>query len=770
MPQLWLGPLLILITSAYLYHKLPWIPRVKMATRIHDKVYAYCTAARSVSSELALDPSKSPKHISEKLYGGQHPAVVQLPQAHERKPASKEDLQRARASGNWGSAEPSELFLQCFHDALCALNHDPLEGMVSPSLMGSTGTIPLTIIAPLPDIARHMSNLIVRAEREVFLATNFWIASDASRLITDAFLELSKRAGQRGQRVVVKVMYDRGNIKQVLDNHQIMTVEQYTAAMVKLPSPSEIPNIDMEVQNFHRPMLGTFHAKYMVVDRKLAVVQSNNIQDNDNLEMMTHIEGPIVDSLYDTALLSWEKELKPALPCLDTPATALNWSTFDDSTFRALFQESGSKVPNATQLQNGGTSTMRDGNVSSQNEFVPPSQNEGFPNTQNEVSSMPRNEVLQTKEDGEVSTTNNEGTSIIQNRTLDSPKMQSGNISPTHHGNPPSIHNADGTAALPMHLPGDPHYDSDIASEIRRLQSNLTPAHGESLLDPITRHLNLATKQTDTKGNAPESALSQTSQFTPLIPHAPHAQFPMALVNRAPFGAPNNSCLTVPQNQAWLSAIRHAKSSVFIQTPNLNATPLLPALLDAVRRGVEVIYYVCLGYNDAGELLPGQGGTNEMAAASLHKQLSKPEDAEAKKLLKIHYYVGKDMDEPIHNKFHKRSCHIKLLIVDGHIGIQGNGNMDTQSWCHSMEVNIMIDSHTICQGWLDGIARNQSKYYPFPPSPINTTLCVKIRTNAQHRHRDIRPRLSRRWRLAQPYHRRRSRRRDRQRSRTILMG
>lgn len=39
--------------------------------------------------------------------------------------------------------------------------------------------------------------------------------SDASRLITDGLKELSKRAGARGERAVVKIMYDRGNVKQV---------------------------------------------------------------------------------------------------------------------------------------------------------------------------------------------------------------------------------------------------------------------------------------------------------------------------------------------------------------------------------------------------------------------------------------------------------------------------------------------------------------------------------------------------------------------------
>jgi hypothetical protein len=48
-------------------------------------------------------------------------------------------------------------------------------------------------------------------------------------------------------------------------------------------------------------MFGTFHSKSMIVGRKIAVISSNNIQSNDNCEMATHLEGPIVDSLYDFA-------------------------------------------------------------------------------------------------------------------------------------------------------------------------------------------------------------------------------------------------------------------------------------------------------------------------------------------------------------------------------------------------------------------------------------------------------------------------------------
>ncbi len=32
---------------------------------------------------------------------------------------------------------------------------------------------------------------------------------------------------------------------------------------------------------------------------------------------MTHLEGPIVDSFYEAALLSWSNKLEPVLPCID---------------------------------------------------------------------------------------------------------------------------------------------------------------------------------------------------------------------------------------------------------------------------------------------------------------------------------------------------------------------------------------------------------------------------------------------------------------------
>ena len=114
-----------------------------------------------------------------------------------------------------------------------------------------------------------------------------------------------------------------------MNNHYATPPAEYTGGSVKLPSPEEIPNIDMAVVNYHRPLLGTFHAKFMIVDRQYAIVQSNNIMDNDNTEMgcqyewtnrgqhLGHIPGllaPCHDAHAALRIRARSKQAHPFLP------------------------------------------------------------------------------------------------------------------------------------------------------------------------------------------------------------------------------------------------------------------------------------------------------------------------------------------------------------------------------------------------------------------------------------------------------------------------
>ncbi|KAK3400274.1 hypothetical protein B0T20DRAFT_452372 [Sordaria brevicollis] len=660
----------------------------KFPDSISDRVFDLCASSETVSSLLAKEgPTISPGEAWNKLYGqcalkrldeaeeveeeedeedegtssedvdriSREPSYYKSRSAPPTPPLSprlvQEHLERAAKCGNWGGKKPSDLFLQIYHDALCTLDDDPLRGMVSPPLLGTCGTVPLTIVSTIPDIARHMANLIYRAKHEIFLATNYWQSSVASTYLTNAIKDLNRRLASEAKtnpgssdqkKIVLKILYDRGTPKQLLSRHQIVPPATYTdPSTVGIPHPNEIPFIDMQVMNFHTPIMGTFHAKYMVVDRRVAVLQSNNIQDNDNLEMATHLEGPVVDSLWDMAMISWHKHLEPVMPCLKSPAS------------QAWGHDNGEGVEKEKEEE--------------------------------DVEKLEKEmEAKQLALDEE--------TPIIGTTTQ------------------PTI-----VPDLPQHTIEDPHYDDSLAAEVARVQASLEPKVDpddnvvETHLQAVTRLLNHTRNPNFTADPlAPDLFNSPNEHMMPylFLPHheASSSSVPMTLVNRAPYGKPNHSSVVNPQNAAWLSALRHATTSVFIQTPTLNAAPLLPAIIDACNRGVQVTCYVCLGYNDAGELLPHQNGHNEMIAHQLYSSLS----PEAKQNLHYYWYVGKDQTRPLVQSKGLRSCHIKLMVVDGHVGIMGNGNQDTQSWYHSQEINVMVDSEEVCGLWMDGIRRNQN--------------------------------------------------------------
>ena len=470
----------------------------------------------------------------------------------------------------------------------------------------------------IPDIVRHMSNVIVRAEREILLATNYWQNGEASKFITNAMRELDKRAGKRGARIVMKVIYDRGSPKQVFDAHQAVPEKEYTKPDIAFPPSDEIPNIDLQVMNYHQPLVGTFHAKYMVVDRKIAILQSNNIQDNDNLEMMIHLEGPIVDSFYDMALISWHKKMEPPLPSHNTPAVDGGVGSFNDSHGK-IFGPEGTiqghaavvdpaKMPPreaygsvAGQVREPGVVKEREG----PGDRLDPHRADTLTGPTTTASTLqPKNTQL----DGEP-------TGAIPNG---GPAKTDTETRPAEETNIPQAPDAEtqtflqqGEQAIPQeqihrpslpqnrlaeHTGDDPHYDDDIAGEVARVQASVQGRPGETPMEAVTRHLNHTTNE-GFPGDAPGCAAAD--EMTPYIPHAAHAPFPIAMVNRRPYGPPTHRSVLQPQNAAWLSALRNARRNVFIQSPTLNAAPLLPAIREACERGVDVYCYICLGYNDS---------------------------------------------------------------------------------------------------------------------------------------------------------------------------
>ncbi|RDX54088.1 hypothetical protein OH76DRAFT_1062134 [Lentinus brumalis] len=530
-----------------------------------DAIVELVTRGATVTSELAKDPSKDIDKVAEKLFpagavgGKKSKEATRALKGHDD--YSERDLELAQRCGKFPH-KPSDLFLKMYSDVLDTLERDPLIGVVSPPLLGASGVVPLSIVSTIPDIMRHYHELIVNCKHEVMLATNFWEDSYASSFVRDALLELSSRyqanpAKYENRKPVVKLIYDRGSPKQVFQNHLHIPPEEWEG--LGLPKPDSIPGIDFETMNYHRPIAGTFHAKYMVVDRRVAVLNSNNIQDNVNVEMMIQLEGPIVESFYDMSLISWAKASTIPLPLISGP-------------------------------------------------FAP----------EQDFKFGPENSTL--------------------------------------------------------HYITVPPSEGGVAGQWQA---------------------------PDKLKNTPITAPGFASHYM----HKPHAPVPMAMVNRHPHGTPGHEDIDVPQNAAWLAGFRLAKKSIFIQTPDFNAKPVVEACLEACRRGVECTLYIDLGYNDAAETLPFQGGTNSRVVMQLYQKLN----AEGKGgLLKWYWYTAKDRPTPVDAVKTERNCHIKFAMFDDQVAILGNGNQDTQSWFHSQEINVMVDSPQLCHEWLEAINRNQN--------------------------------------------------------------
>ncbi|CAF5114211.1 unnamed protein product, partial [Rotaria sp. Silwood1] len=126
------------------------------------------------------------------------------------------------------SQRPSDLFLKLFYGVICTLQHNPLAGCVSPSLIGSTGVIPLTIISTIPDIMYHYYHVIVHAQKEILFATMYWENSESANIISKAFRDLSERAGYENRRVIIKLMMDHPTISNALHIHSIIPPNKWS--------------------------------------------------------------------------------------------------------------------------------------------------------------------------------------------------------------------------------------------------------------------------------------------------------------------------------------------------------------------------------------------------------------------------------------------------------------------------------------------------------------------------------------------------------------
>ncbi|KAH9985514.1 hypothetical protein F4779DRAFT_318058 [Xylariaceae sp. FL0662B] len=205
-------------------------------------------------------------------------------------------------------------------------------------------------------------------------------------------------------------------------------------------------------------------------------------------------------------------------------------------------------------------------------------------------------------------------------------------------------------------------------------------------------------------------SLTEVTTPTILLP-SPHHRNPRFDLN--PWHSSPSPPLT-PLNCAIIRLLNMARSSIYLQTPNLTSASVIDGLLEALKRGVDVTIVTSKGMMLLEQIVTA-GTTTSLCLRSLirkyqvykaHRKrntsnLSRGDsgpvvDLEAQMphlgSLKVSYFrpcsanrVAGVPEEPVHS-------HLKLTIIDGQFTVLGSGNMDRASWFTSQELGILFES------------------------------------------------------------------------------
>ncbi|GAB7350096.1 hypothetical protein MBLNU459_g0763t1 [Dothideomycetes sp. NU459] len=172
-----------------------------------------------------------------------------------------------------------------------------------------------------------------------------------------------------------------------------------------------------------------------------------------------------------------------------------------------------------------------------------------------------------------------------------------------------------------------------------------------------------------------------------------------------------------PLNTFLLSAMKHAEQQIYIQTPNLTSPPVLHALLDALRRGVNVRILTSERLMILEQLVTAGTTTSRCVKTliSRYERLRNTPSASRESLVRaeegrlemgeltIAYYEprrglgGKTAKgEPVQS-------HLKLTIVDEELVVLGSGNMDRASWYTSQELGVAFFSKELSSSIKDSL-------------------------------------------------------------------
>lgn len=196
--------------------------------------------------------------------------------------------------------------------------------------------------------------------------------------------------------------------------------------------------------------------------------------------------------------------------------------------------------------------------------------------------------------------------------------------------------------------------------------------------------------------------------------------------SNAPMTKWNNQVIRNPVDQSILAVMYQASHSVDIISPSCNALPFQLALIHAISRRIQVRMLLtgCPQYKwRCQQNFPFQGGDNQHVLNMFcHKYRDIVDPAIRSKQLEIRYFSPDGVTYKLEGK---RRNHSKLLIADNEIVICGSSNNDTQTWKHSAELNLLLDSVEVTKRIQREVFDFQwSNSIPITTFPVSEEYCV----------------------------------------------
>ncbi|KAI4824845.1 hypothetical protein E4T44_10030 [Aureobasidium sp. EXF-8845] len=182
----------------------------------------------------------------------------------------------------------------------------------SPSSLITTSNLHSLHLGTGESIYTSLLPLLESANEEVILVTCFWASSATAKLVNEVLVKLSEKGKRKGGKIRVRICFSSSGVLQKLLHPQNLNGKTYAPeswqSTLNLPVPDQLQGLDMQVKSIFLLPFSVMHPKFIIVDRKVAVLPSCNVSWEDWFEGCVTLTGPVVSCFVNFWREFWARQ------------------------------------------------------------------------------------------------------------------------------------------------------------------------------------------------------------------------------------------------------------------------------------------------------------------------------------------------------------------------------------------------------------------------------------------------------------------------------